>query len=123
MFGFRMAYDWYLKTKLESQKKSPRFRQKRTSLAHCFADYIYPEFAAHERISEKLELARTIRSLQRGLASTINRGSYLTHLENYLSGSSVDHVARREVCCLFLGRKSFLGINMILCFRITESRE
>ena len=92
-----MAYDWYLKSKLEARKKSTRFRQKRTILAHSFADYIYPEFAAHENLLQEFELARTIRSLRRGLASTVNRNVYIAHLESYLSGSYEDHIAKREV--------------------------
>ena len=97
MFGFRMAYDWYINSKLEARKKSTRFRQKRTVLAHSFADYIYPEFAAHENLLQEFELARTIRSLQRGLVSSVNRGIYIAQLENYLAGSYEDHVAKREV--------------------------
>ena len=97
MLGFRVAYDWYLKAKLEARKKSARFRQKRSSLAHCFADYLYPEFAEHGELMRKLEVARTIRSLQRGLASTVNRGSYINQRESYLTGSNEDRIARREV--------------------------
>ena len=92
-----MAYDWYLNAKLEARKKKKRFHQTRNQLSNCFADYIYPEFAIHERMMKKLELTRTIRTLRRGLMSTVGRGEYMHQLESYLSGSSEDRVARREV--------------------------
>ena len=95
--GFRLAYDWYLNAKLDARKKRKRFQQKRDQLSTCIADYIYPEFAIHERMMKKLELTRTIRALRRGLMSTVGRGEYIHQLENYLSGSSEDRVARREV--------------------------
>ena len=124
MFGFRMAYDWYLKSKLEARKKSTRFRQKRTTLAHSFADYIYPEFAAHENLLQEFELARTIRSLRRGLISTVNRGVYINQLENYLAGSHEDHVAKREVIAslVSLYRGTEITVIVVIIKQLFQNR-
>ena len=99
--GFRLAYDWYLNAKLDARKKDSRFHQKRNDLSKYFADFVYPEFAAHERMMKKLELARTIRSLRRGVMSTVSRGEYIRQLEVFFSGSNEDRIARREVVFVF----------------------
>ena len=97
MLGFRMAYDWYLQAKKEEKRRSPQFQQTRSKLSFVFSDYIYPEFAAHRRLMKKLELARTIRSLKRGIVSTIDRGDYYTQLEMQLLGSRQNRISEREV--------------------------
>ena len=117
-----MAYDWYLNAKLDARKKKSRFHQKRSTLSRYFADYIYPEFAAHERMMKKLELSKTIRSLKRSVMSNVGRGEYIRQLESYLSGSNEDRIARREVIWNYLGGRIYWDLIVNTVFSESTSQ-
>ena len=103
MSGWRIAYDWYLRAKLDARKKSSRFQLHRASLSSKLAEIVYPEMAASNIAT--FEMDQTIRALRRGFASTISRGSIWTPMESVVSDHHEEYLVQREV--IFISKDTY----------------
>ena len=95
MNGWRIAYDWYLRSKLDARKKSSRFQLQRVSLSSKLVKIVYPEMASRNVAS--FEMNQTIHALRRGFASSISRGSIWTPMESTISDHHEEYLVNREV--------------------------
>lgn len=95
MNGWRVAHDWYLRSKLDARKKSSRFQSQRISLSSKLVQVVYPEIAVSN--INQFEANRTIQALRHGFSSSISRGSIWTPMENAISEHHEEYLVKREV--------------------------
>ena len=101
MTGFKLAYDYYLRSKLETKKQAARFRSKRSKLSYQLQEVVLPQLDRHGSLVSRFEMERIIMSLRRGYARTVNRGLLWTHLESATSDRHEEFLSRREVSSFY----------------------
>ena len=97
MLGFRVAYDWYLKSRVKSQRQASRFRLKRSALSNKLEKLIQPDLELRNQMVLEFEYNQTQRLLQQSLASAVDRDFFWTHLESRASERNNGYAERREV--------------------------
>ena len=97
MTGFKIAYDYYLRSKLDAKKQAARFRSKRSKLSYQLQEVVLPQFDRFDAMVSRFEMERTIMSLRKGYARSVNRGLLWTHLESSTSEHHEEYLNRREV--------------------------
>ena len=95
MNGWRVAHDWYLRSRVDARKKASRFQVQRQTLSSRLVQIVYPEIAVSN--IREYELNRTVSALRRGFASSISRGSIWTPMELATSDRHEEFIVRREV--------------------------
>ena len=94
MLGFRMAYDYYLRSRVKDKRQASKFRLKRSKLVKL----IQPDLEIRQRMVEEFEYEQTQALLQKSLASSLDRGTFWIHLERRMSEHNTGYAERREVC-------------------------
>ena len=98
--GIRLAYQYYLKSRLQRQEKSKKLRLKRSHLSTVLQQISSTEMIASDRMVRQFEFQRTIKQLQKQFEETLEVGRFAAYFGQVLDDDRLDYIARREVSIL-----------------------
>ena len=95
--GIRLAYQYYLKSRLQRREKDKRLRLKRSQLSIVLRQASLAEMVASDRMVRQFEFQRTIEQLQKQFRETLEVGQFAAYFGQVLDDDRLDYIARREV--------------------------